>query len=81
MNITILNLPRTTKKEEIAQLFSNYGEIKSCNIIMDKVTGLSKGFGFVEMLNENEANAAIKDLHNKNFGGKKIRVKQVQSPA
>ncbi len=79
MNITILNLPRATTKEELTKLFSTYGKIQSCSIIMDKITGLSKGFGFVEMASDDEGNAAIKDLHNKNFDGKRIRVKQAQS--
>ncbi len=79
MNITILNLPRTKTAKDLANLFAAYGVVKSCDIVMDKVTRQSKGFGFVEMLNDVEAAAAIADLNGKNFDGKKIRVKQVQS--
>jgi len=75
MNVTILNLPRTTTQKELINLFAQYGKIEACNIVMDNKTGLSKGFGFVEMLNDEEANAAITSLNNSNFGGKRIRVK------
>lgn len=79
MNITILNLPRTKTAKDLANLFAAYGAIKSCDIVMDKVTRQSKGFGFVEMSNDAEANAAISALNGKDFDGKRIRVKQVQS--
>ncbi len=75
MNITILNLSRETTTAHLLKVFRNYGEVESCNIVMDQKTGLSKGFGFVEMSNEDEANAAIASLHGKKFGGNIIRVK------
>lgn len=75
MNITILNLSRETTAEELRELFAPYGTVKSCDIVMDKLTNLSKGFGFVKMLNDKEGNAAITNLHGKNVGGNKIRVK------
>ncbi len=78
MIITILNLPRTKTAKDLTNLFASYGVVKSCNIVMDRVTRQSKGFGFVEMPNDVEANAAIADLNCKNFDGKRIRVKQVQ---
>ncbi len=79
MNITILNLPRSKTKKDLSNLFAAYGEVKSCDIVIDKNTGQSKGFGFVEMFNDDEANEAIADLNGTNFDGNRIRVKQVQS--
>ncbi len=79
MNIIVLNLPRTAKAKDLISLFSTHGKINSCEIVMDKVTRQSKGFGFVEMPNDEEANDAIINLHGINFGGKRIRVKKAQS--
>ena len=75
MNINILNLSRKTTEEELIELFKVHGAVESCDIVMDKHSGTSKGFGFIKMLNDDEANAAIKSLHGKKVGGKKIRVK------
>lgn len=75
MNITILNLPRTTTEKELTKLFTPYGTVQSCDIVMDKQSGLSKGFGFIKMLNDEEGHAAIKGLHGTNVGINKIRVK------
>ena len=75
MNIIILNLPRITTAQELTELFKTYGAVESCDIVMDKQSGESKGFGFIEMSNDDEADEAIKKLHGTQFGGKKIRVK------
>ncbi len=75
MDITILNLSRQTTAAQIVQLFKNYGSVESCNIVMDKVSGGSKGFGFIKMLNEREAIDAITNLHGTKFDGNIIRVK------
>lgn len=75
MNITILNLSRETTAKELIELFTLYGTVQSCDIVIDKQTGLSKGFGFIKMLNDKEANAAITSLHGKKVDGNKIRVK------
>ena len=77
MNITILNLSRDTTEAHLLKLFTRYGAVQSCNIVIDKQTNSSKGFGFIEMLNDDEANAAIEGLHGKNIGGNKVRVKAV----
>ena len=79
MNITILNLSRQTTAAELTELFATYGTVLSCDIVMDKQSGLSKGFGFVRMLNDEEGKAAIASLHGKDFDGSRIRVKVVQS--
>lgn len=75
MNITALNLPRDKSQEELSQLFEQFGKVESCNLVLDKETGNSKGFGFVEMKDEAEAKSAIAGLHGTKFGNNKIRVK------
>ncbi|NBV07245.1 MAG: RNA-binding protein [Proteobacteria bacterium] len=75
MNITVLNLARTTTAQHLIKLFTNYGTVQSCDIVIDKQSGLSKGFGFIKMLNDEEANVAVAALHVRNIGGNKIRVK------
>ena len=75
MKIIVLNLPRTTTKEELTALFTAHGTVDSCNLVEDKETGASKGFGFVEMANTTEAATAIGALHGTQIGKKKIRVK------
>lgn len=75
MNIIILNLSRKISQGELIELFKEYGAIESCNIVMDQVSGESKGFGFVEMSNDDEGNQAIKNLHGTKVDGKRIRVK------
>lgn len=75
MNIIVLNLPRETTEDELSEMFKTHGEVSSCNLVMDKETGASKGFGFVEMNDEVQANAAIEALHGTKIGKRKIRVK------
>ena len=59
MNIFVSSLSFKVKKEDLAELFAPYGEVSSARIILDKVTRRSKGYGFVEMDNEEQALAAI----------------------
>ncbi len=75
MIINILKLSRKTTKSELVELFEKYGKVESCDIVMDHQRGQSKGFGFINMPNDDEANAAIKNLHESVFGGKRIKVK------
>ena len=74
MNIFVSSLSFKTKKEELAELFAPYGEVTSARIILDKVTRRSKGYGFVEMDNEEQANAAITALNGTEFMGRTINV-------
>ncbi|MCW8880852.1 MAG: RNA-binding protein [Sedimenticola sp.] len=76
MKLLIRNLPRTTSEEELQALFEPYGAIQSCTIIMDKESGLSKGFGFINMPKPGEAKAAMKMLNGFDLAGSKIRVKK-----
>ena len=80
MKLLIRNLPRTTAEEELQALFEPYGSIQSCTIILDKETGLSKGFGFINMPKPGEAKAAMKMLNGHDLAGNKIRVKKAEEP-
>jgi RNA recognition motif-containing protein len=75
MKLMVLNLPRSMEEDKVAELFAAFGQVTSCDLVMDKVTGGSKGFGFVEMVDATEADAAIKALHGKKVGGSRLRVK------
>ncbi|MEW6996336.1 RNA recognition motif domain-containing protein [Colwelliaceae bacterium BS250] len=76
MKLLVRNLARTTAEHQIRALFEAHGKVQSCVLVMDTVTGLSKGFGFVEMTNLGEAKAALKSLNGKDVAGNKIRVKK-----
>ena len=76
MKLIALNLPRSFTEDELAKLFKNHGNIKSCDLVTDEKTGASKGFGFVEMALEHEGENAIKNLHGSKIDKVKIRVKQ-----
>lgn len=77
MNISILKLSRETTQQDLNKLFSKFGRVKSCDIVTDKVSGKSKGFGFVEMPEDDKALTAIKCLHGREVDGSKIKVKAV----
>ena len=76
MKLLIRNLDTSTTEEELREIFESYGKVQSCNLVLDKETGKSKGFGFVEMPKMGDAKAAMKSLNNKHVAGKKIRVKK-----
>lgn len=76
MKLLIRNLARTTTEQEVKSLFEPFGEVQSCSLVMDKSSGVSKGFGFVEMPKSGDAKAAIKGLNSVEVGGNKIRVKK-----
>lgn len=78
MKLLVRNLSRSTTEDELKALFCGYGAVQSCNLILDKVSGDSKGFAFVEMPKAGEAKAAIKNLNNTNFADNKIRVKKAE---
>ena len=75
MKIIIRNLSRSTTESEVKALFTPFGEVTSCDLVMDKETGGSKGFGFVEMPNVKHARYAIKNLNDKTIANSRIRVK------
>jgi RNA recognition motif-containing protein len=76
MKIITLNLPRTLTVNELEKMFNAYGDVESCNIVTDDETGKSKGFGFIEMPVEREAEKAIEKLHGTKVLNEKIRVKR-----
>jgi len=75
MKLRILDLPRDFTEDELAKLLKKYGNIRDCTLVMDKETGKSKGFGFVEMAVDHEGEEAIKALNGTKIGKNKIRVK------
>lgn len=72
--IYVGNLSFNTVDETLKNLFSKFGEVESVNIITDKATGASKGFGFVELSDDSDADGAIRSLNQKEVDGRKIRV-------
>ena len=78
MKLLIRNLARTTSEAEIRALFETHGTVQSCKLVIDKNTGVSKGFGFVEMPRQGEARAAMKTLNGEEIDGSKIRVKKAE---
>jgi RNA recognition motif-containing protein len=78
MNIYVGNLAYGVTQEELREAFGAYGTIESVNLITDKFTGESKGFGFVEMSNNAEADAAIKGLNETSLKGRNIKVNQAK---
>jgi RNA recognition motif-containing protein len=76
MNIYVGNLPFNLGEEDLKEIFEEYGEVATTKIISDKFSGRSKGFGFVEMENDAEANNAIKELNNAEVSGRNIKVNE-----
>jgi len=76
MKLLIRNLSRSTTEEELKALFEEYGTVQSCDLVLDKTTGGSKGFAFVEMPKPGEAKVAMKIMNNKTVASNKIRVKK-----
>ena len=73
-NIYVGNLPYEVTNESLQQIFEKYGEVLSAKVINDKRTGRSKGFGFVEMNSDSEAQNAIQGLNNSELKGRNIKV-------
>jgi RNA recognition motif-containing protein len=78
MNIYVGNLAYSVTQDDLRDAFAAYGEISSVNLITDKFTGDSKGFGFVEMPNNSEADAAIKALNETPLKGRNMKVNQAK---
>jgi len=76
MNIFVGNLAFTTTEDELAQLFEPFGTVSQARIATDRDTGRSRGFGFVEMPNDAEAEAAIEELHGATIGGRQLTVNE-----
>jgi RNA recognition motif-containing protein len=76
MNIFAANLNFRLTNEDLQEVFERFGQVSSAKIIMDRETGRSKGYGFVEMPNDTEANDAITQLQGVEIEGKEISVKE-----
>ncbi len=78
MNIYVGNLPYSVTDVDLRELFETHGEVSSSSVIIDKFTGQSKGFGFVEMPSAEEANAAINALNEHQIKGRPLRVNEAR---
>jgi len=72
------NLPYSTNDADLQELFEQYGSVKSAQVIVDRDTGRSKGFGFVEMGSSGEATAAINALNGNDFEGRSLTVNEAK---
>jgi RNA recognition motif-containing protein len=79
MNIYVGNLAFGTKEESLKQLFGQFGNVTSARVIMDKMTGKSRGFAFVEMNNDAEAQQAIEGLNGTELDGRALRVTKAEA--
>ena len=78
MNLYVGNLPYSVGDQELRDAFSQFGEISRANVIMDRETGRSKGFGFVEMPNKAEAEEAISAMNDRDLEGRRVRVNEAR---
>lgn len=78
MNIYVGNLSYGMSEQELRDAFSAYGDVASVKILTDRETGRSRGFGFVEMPNQSEGEAAINQLNGKELSGRALRVNEAR---
>ena len=78
MNIYVGNLPYSTTPDDLREVFSAFGEVSAARIVNDRETGRAKGFGFVEMPNDEEAKKAIEALNGNDIGGRKAVVNEAR---
>jgi RNA recognition motif-containing protein len=78
MNIYVGNLSYGMSEDELRNAFGAFGEVSSVKILMDRETGRSRGFGFVEMPNQSEAEKAIAQLNGKDVGGRALRINEAR---
>ena len=78
MNIYVGNLPYAVDRDELRDIFAAYGEVAAARVVSDRETGRSKGFGFVEMPNDEEAKKAIEALNGSEIGGRKAVVNEAR---
>lgn len=79
MNIYVGNLSFKVTADDLRIAFSNYGDVASARVVMDSDTGRSKGFGFVEMQNSTQAQAAIKALNSTELQGRAMRINEARA--
>ena len=78
MNIYVGNLAYSITDDDLREAFAAFGEVERASVIMDRDTGRSKGFGFVEMPDNSQAEAAINELNEKDLSGRAIRVNEAK---
>ena len=78
LNIYVGNLPFSTTEQELGELFGQFGQVAKSAIINDRTTGRSKGFGFVEMPEEEEGRKAIEQLNGQQFNGRVLTVNEAR---
>ena len=78
MNIYVGNLSWDSDDNQVSELFSQYGTVDSARVLTDRETGRSRGFGFVEMSNDDEAQAAISALNNYELDGRALKVNEAR---
>ncbi len=78
MNIYVGNLSYSLSESELRDAFADFGEVSSVKVLMDRETGRSRGFGFVEMPNQSEGEAAIAQLNGKELAGRALRVNEAR---
>jgi RNA recognition motif-containing protein len=78
MNIYVGNLSYNMQESELKETFEEYGAVESAKIIIDRMTNRSKGFGFVEMPDDEEAKTAISELDGKEIGGRPLKVNEAR---
>ncbi len=76
--IYVGNLPFTATNESLSEMFASFGNVDSSKIVTDRDTGRSKGFGFVEMSDSSEADAAIEKLNGSDYGGRSLTVNEAR---
>jgi RNA recognition motif-containing protein len=78
MNIYVGNIPHSSSEDSLKRVFEAYGRVSSVKLIKDKFTGNSRGFGFVEMPNDQEAQAAMDALNGQDFEGRPLRLSEAR---
>lgn len=81
MRIYVGNLPYSVTDDDLRNIFGEFGDLSTAEVIKDKFSGQSKGFGFVEMPNNSEADAAIKGLNETDMKGRKLTVNEARPRA
>ncbi len=79
MKIFVGNLSYRTTEDDLRSLFERHGTVDRVSIVIERETGRSRGFGFVEMTNDSEAEASIKALHGRDFEGRALTVNEARS--
>lgn len=78
MNIYVGNLSYRVREADLQQIMEDYGSVSSVKVVMDRDTGKSKGFGFVEMANDDEASKVIAELNGAEYEGRTMVVKEAR---